>query len=570
MKLNKKFWIILASSILAVAVVIVTTVVLTVKNSIMKELKHELVVGVEQIDDTQKIKVNWESDKMIDSVEIEILHNQECVAKYYINDTTTLLKGFVEVDVFYGKHQVKVTSSNSYKKHTSTTTICKSVNLTADEYVIAPITATMPVTLFTLSLEEITDNYTIPTFVWFKRPGVWDYSEMPNNVNLIPVCSADDFIHDTSQNGVYDKVALWVKELYELNPQSKFNFYFNDYYPHGWLLATVGNNIPVENYKITLLSDGAGSFLYFNNNFNNDNYQETYLEMKLKYETFKTEIENDWCNYSLNDDKYSIAIEEIRNYIYVMIKEETNIDWWLTRVSGTLAPDNTTLYSEIEALVDEEVIKVKNMATMLSTFDEEEKTDLKKLYKFNDNMFEAAVKAGKDVMLFLGTWNSDEINFSDYVKLLKVLYGDNYVYYYKGHPKSPTELIEGKFDKLDELDIIDVDSTIPAELIFFFNPEIYASGYQTSTFYSIEAEKCKTIFHIRKNELTEAYDENMENFVTKVDVVDAVYGSLVWSNNCYLIEYNGVSNYDFAICDVQTGIIKYYKNYGATFEEIDV
>ena len=62
----------------------------------------------------------------------------------------------------------------------------------------------------------------------------------------------------------------------------------------------------------------------------------------------------------------------------------------------------------------------------------------------------------------------------------------------------------------------------------------------------------------------------MENFVTKVETTDVLYGSLVWSNNCYLIEYNDVSICDFAICDVQTGIIKYYKNSGATFEEIDV
>ena len=571
MKINKKLWILMIALVGVVFVGLLTTFLIAEnhkKNEIMGQLNHTLTISAAQINDSQSINIDWDVDKTIDTLKIEVYHDGTNVSTIIINDTTTIMKGSYIIDAFYGKHIVRVTSYNSYDKFTCTSTAEKEVSLTADEYIIAPITATMPVTLFTLSLKEITNNYTIPTFVWFKRSGVWEYSEMPENVDLIPVCKTDDFIHDTSQNGVYEKTSKWVKELYELNPNSKFNFYYNDYFPHGWMQATIGNNIPTSNYKVTLLSDGAGSFFYFNDCFDNDNVDTVYQEMKAEYETLKTQV-NTTGKYTANSNDYTINSEELRKYIYIMAKEEANVDWWLTRISGTLAVNNASLYAELESLVQEGSIKVKDLKTLLDAFSENEKIELKRLYNFSDTMFEQAKNENKEVMVFLGTWNQDEVYFNDYVKILKALYGDDYVYYYKGHPKSPTNSIDGKFENLDELGIIDIDSTIPAELIFFFNPEIFASGYQTSTFYSIDAEKSMAVFNIRKDALAEDYKDNLDCFISKVETTDETYGSLVTSQNCYVIEYNNNVNYDIAIYDMSTQEIVYYKSNGTVYEEVN-
>lgn len=568
-KQHKKLWVILSSiaAFIFVASAVLLIVHFSIKNKTLNALKHTLTVQAEQIDDSQKINVSWKSNKMIDSVTIEVLHGNTRVTKININDTTTLLKGSYEVDAFYGKQTVKVTSYNSNGTYTSTTTKTKTVKLTADEYVIAPITATMPVTLFTLSLKTITNDYTTPTFVWFKRPGVWEYSEMPENVNLIPVCDADDFIHDTNQNGVYEKVSKWVKELYELNPNSKFNLYYNDYYPHGWLQATVGNNIPEENYNVTLLSDGAGSFTFFNDRLDNENYASVYAEMKAEYEKLKTQVQKTG-KYPAKNNNYKINSEELREYIYVMAKEESNVDWWLTRVSGTLAVNTPDLYTEVQALVSSGDIKVKDLKTLLLAFSDEEQVQLKKLFNFSDTMFEKAKEENKEVMVFLGTWNQDEENFDGYIKTLKALYGDEYVFYYKGHPKSPTETIDGKFDKLDKLGVIDIDSTIPAELIFFFNPEVFASGYQSSTFLTIDEEKSMSVVHVRKDAFSESYKDNLKSFITKVESSDATFGSLVTSNNCFLVEYVDTTNYDISIFDANKNTMKNYKKVGTDFVEV--
>ena len=568
-KQHKKLWVILSSiaAFIFVASAVLLIVHFAIKNKTLNALKHTLTVQAEQIDDSQKINVSWEANKMIDSVTIEVLHGNTRVTKININDTTTLLKGSYQVDAFYGKQTVKVTSYNSNGTYTSTTTRTKTVKLTADEYVIAPITATMPVTLFTLSLKTITNNYTTPTFVWFKRPGVWEYSEMPENVNLIPVCNADDFIHDTNQNAVYEKVSKWVKELYELNPNSKFNFYYNDYYPHGWLQATVGNNIPEANYKVTLLSDGAGSFTFFNDRLDNENYESVYAEMKAEYEKLKTQVQKTG-KYPAKNNNYKINSEELREYIYVMAKEESNVDWWLTRVSGTLAVNTPDLYTEVQDLVTSGDIKVKDLKTLLLAFSEEEQVQLKKLFNFSDTMFEKAKEENKEVMVFLGTWNQDEENFDGYIKTLKALYGDEYVFYYKGHPKSPTETIDGKFEKLNKLGVIDIDSTIPAELIFFFNPEVFASGYQSSTFLTIDEEKSMSVVHVRKDAFSESYKDNLKSFVTKVESSDATFGSLVTSTNCFLVEYVDTTNYDISIFDANKNTMKNYKKVGSDFVEV--
>ena len=65
------------------------------------------------------------------------------------------------------------------------------------------------------------------------------------------------------------------------------------------------------------------------------------------------------------------------------------------------------------------------------------------------------------------------------------IYGDDYLYYYKGHPNTPAGMYPQKQEQLDRLGLTDVDSSVAAELILFFNPEIGLSGYVSSTYLSL-------------------------------------------------------------------------------------
>jgi len=400
----------------------------------------------------------------------------------------------------------------------------------------------------------------IPTFVWFKRSEAWDYSKMPENVFTIPTATASEITGNTDQREIYQKTSEWVKELYEINPDSKFNLYYNDFFAYGWMQATIGNGLPTENYKVVLLSDGTASFSYFNQHFDNDDYQTEYEKMLVKYNKLKKQIAKE-KTYKQDTDKFVISAENAREYAYIMAKEESNVEWWLTRVSGTLAPNTPAAYAEVESLVSSGKIKVKDLNTLLKALTEEEKTDLKTLYNFSDTMFEKAAQENKEIMVILGTWTDTEnsTNFDQYVKAVQKYYGDDYVYYYKGHPKNPTNSVKGKLAHLKSLNLIDVDSTIPAELIFFFNPNAYCTGYQSSTFVSLDDEHSCGIFNVREDSFAEAYKNNIDFFITTLENDDATYGELVDNNTSFLLEFVNVVDYDIAIYNEANNSMTYYK-----------
>ena len=84
------------------------------------------------------------------------------------------------------------------------------------------------------------------------------------------------------------------------------------------------------------------------------------------------------------------------------------------------------------------------------------------------------------------------------IRIDETYYGDDYVYYYKGHPNTPTGMWPEKQKQLDELEVIDVDSSIAAELILFFNSEISLSGYGTSTFNSASDDMACGLYNTTK------------------------------------------------------------------------
>ena len=194
---------------------------------------------------------------------------------------------------------------------------------------------------------------------------------------------------------------------------------------------------------------------------------------------------------------------------------------------------------------------------------------LKKLYKFSDDMFKAAETQNKKIMIILGTWSPTKPNepyLKEYADAVQALYGDDYVYYYKGHPKYPTNTVSGKLEQIESYGLIDVDSTIPAELLFFFNPTAVGSGYLSSTFTSLTDERCGMLFgHSKGETLDIVYKDRLDGFITKVN---KGYNSVVTTDNCFLVEFNDTTNYDFAIFNADNNQLTYYKTNGSNFDVV--
>lgn len=191
-------------------------------------------------------------------------------------------------------------------------------------------------------------------------------------------------------------------------------------------------------------------------------------------------------------------------------------------------------------------------------------------------MFEQAEKEGKKAMVILGTWTQYEYEFDAYVKALKTYYGDGFIYYYKGHPRNPTNAVNGKSEHLTSLGLTDVDSTIPAELIIFFNPSIYLSGYATSSFVSVpegNEDKCCAIFNMtyaaaKETSGMDGYRDKMTMYMSVADANNSSYGSLVGSGKTYLIEFKHSETYDIGLYNAETNTIKYYKLNGGAYVEV--
>lgn len=385
----------------------------------------------------------------------------------------------------------------------------------------------------------------------------------------MPTAKGNEF-YTSDEKVMYEKTSAYVKELYKLNPDSKFHLYYNDYFAYGWVQATIANGIPTENYDVVLLSDGTASFSYFNAHFDNaDTAESEYKQMASQWATTKKQVAKQG-KYDTKS-KTEIKAGPLREYAYVMTCEEPNVQWWLTRINGTLAVNNPDMYAKVEANPN---IKVKDLNTLLQAIrnDESEnsylnESSLKKLYNFSDDMFEKAAKNGKQIMVILGTWTSTEnaSNFDQYVRATMAHYGSGYEYYYKGHPKNPTNSEKGKLEKLTALGLTDIDSTIPAELIFFFNPEAFCSGYASTTFVSLAPEKCCAVFNQTMSGFNEAYKDNLDVFISKLS---GNLGNITVGSDSYLLEFAHLDLYDIAIFDNKTNKIQYYKKSGDTYTEV--
>lgn len=576
MKINfasKKVWIplvVLAGLVIAFAIIF-PSIYCTV-------LSVNLKMTAAQVEETQKIHVEWDTSEPVDKVDIKVFHDGKLVSEEVTTDAESIMAGETDVDGFYGRMTVKVT----IKKGIYSTTRTKKVNLSASEYNIAPLTATMPVTIFTLSLSDITKDGEIPTFVWFKRSSAWDWSSLLDNIHPIPVASTHEFM-ESGEEKMYKETTKWIKELHEINPESKFHLFYNDYFAYGWVQATIANGIPTENYDVVMLSDGTASFSYFNKHFDNENADAEYDKMAARWAKLKKDVAKKG-KYNKNTN-VAIDAGALREYAYVMATEEENVQWWLTRISGTLANSNADFYAKVAANAN---VKVKDLNTLMSAVKEKSDTDylnvekVKNLYLFNDDMFEEASIKGKKIMVILGTWGvgvDNEPLLKEYTKALMAYYGDDYIYYYKGHPKYPTNSINGKLEQLESYGLTDVDSTIPAELIYFFNPDAYFSGYSSSTFGTVDAEHSCAVFNHTLDSFNS--DSGTVGYRTKIDFtmsqamlsgiqIDGVQ----FTADAILLQFNktaeGVEEHEYDIALFQNNQMRYYKLNGESYTQVEV
>lgn len=452
------------------------------------------------------------------------------------------------------------TLSISYLKSGRTVrTSAQPVGVSASTYNVAPLSATFPVVLFSLSYWDIAtdaNGTAIPTVVMLDRPSAYDWNSLPDGMYALPYLS-----NPATSN--YQAFADYVGDLYELNPDAHFNLYINDITCSLIHQIIYANGIPAGAYSITMLSDGSATYEFTNEAFAVENPSAHQAELVGLWNEAKA--------YAYRTGKVSsdYGFHMHWDSMYAVLACEPGTEWWMTRTNLFTSGDNNAFANGIAS--DPHVVQ-KNVANMLAALQsrgDDVVSAFKRLYNFNDGYFSDAEEQGKKVMVLLGTYVSSEAHFEDYAKLTMAYYGNDYAYFYKGHPNTPTALWPSKQEELDKLGITDVDSSVAAELILFFNPEISLSGYGSSTFNSASAEMAGGLYGARKEEALDpggSIDYSiMDWFASPItEGTDAAIRVLCApGDTCYLIEFSDEvlqgKPYDFGIYSHDDDVIRYYK-----------
>lgn len=384
----------------------------------------------------------------------------------------------------YGTYSVSVKyygKKGKPKKLVKTVT-AKSVGVAASQYNIAVLNGTMAPLTFAMSCFDDRDilksssGKTIPTYVVVSRPGSIDWNQLPAGMKSCPLAAGP-------AKGTYGQrvtaMKAYVSSLHKANKKSKFNLYIADNGLGNVYRVMYANGVGDNILNVHMLTDGSGTAAWYNSVYNVDDPWSVNRSMiselaRLQARATAGKMLNySSLKYATYSGKGSLALSK---YTYAAYCGHDNYDWLITYDGGFSISDATFLAQTKKAY--EKVA----LATDLNTIKAKGNSDkLKRFFKMDSQLFASAQKAGKKPLVIMGARVTAEKNFEPFAKFLKKYYGDGYAYYYKGHPATPTSQYPEKAAQLKELGITDIDSSIPAELLIFYYPEMYVSGLSNST-----------------------------------------------------------------------------------------
>ena len=132
------------------------------------------------------ILVEWEIQNISDFITFRV---KDCennnIRIYNFKDIT----GEAIIQVYYGLPKIEIFYGNKVKTKTKS----YEFNITIDEIVIAPLVASLPVSIFSLSIFDILNTYKCPIYVFIERYKAWNWDSLPENVFLIDFIDQNNF-----------------------------------------------------------------------------------------------------------------------------------------------------------------------------------------------------------------------------------------------------------------------------------------------------------------------------------------------------------------------------------------
>ena len=395
------------------------------------------------------------------------------------------------------------------------------VNVSASEYNIVCGTATTDVLIESLKWFNGDGGIDadLPTIVTLNRYWQYDWENLPENMYRNPLLSSAENGAPQDWDVRMDHMKQYVKDLYEINEDAKFNFYITDYHMYAFAKICYANKIPAENYSLTMVSDGSGSYTAFNEAYgSSDDAGTTHEKLVQEYTAFRNGV----YAGSVTDLK-NLSSGNIRMYAYAILDVEktagADAKWWVIRKStDTFGLENDSDF-QAKVIADDRITNnyINNLLGSMSSAGKDE--EFKALYKFDDEGFQKARDDGKKIMMFLGTTASIEkaIPVMDYINFVVKYYGDEYAYFYKGHPGNYLMDLDKYKQPYWNIGVDVLEASIAAELFIYFNPDIAISGYESSLFQNMGNDDQDVALFRRTMEVAKA-DRTLGDYATKMDV----------------------------------------------------
>ena len=482
--------------------------------------------------DLAKIK----SGKVADTVKVKAVMTykgktvQSKSVSKTISSIDTSSKAFTFVVPAYGKYTV---TSALYKKGKKVKALStKTVGITAEQYNIVTMKSTTPVLIYSLKFfgdDSFHQNETgdpIPTIVILSRYKQYNWNKLPANMYALPYLTKAENL-----SGKYDDIKTpamktYVKDLYSLNKKSKFNFYVNDYHIRELAIYAWENKLPQDNIVVRLVTDGSASYAFFGQVYAEaEDAQAVHDDMVTELKQVKKDV------YSGKKIDYnSLKKGNIRMYMYAVLDVENDAQWWVVRKSAgdTFKIKDQTFQAKVVGDARVTSNYINNLLKAVK--DKGNDAAFKALYNFDDSAFKATRKKGKKIMMILGSAKSVEDNqpITPYIRFLMAYYGEDFEYYYKGHPGYIPDAARIKVFEGQGCEIL--DASIAAELFVYYNPDIYMSGYSSSTFQNVEsfggegADPARSNIGLFNMSMSDAsantgvqpYFNDLDNFVTNI------------------------------------------------------
>ena len=394
---------------------------------------------------------------------------------------------------YYGKHEVVI---ELYQGNSLIDTIIRDYIVTSGNYNIALLSATLPVTYTSLMLADEGNttnpiNATYPTIITLERADAYDWDALLPNMTDCPFIDG----YKTGNNGMYwtsfiEAYKAYISYLRGLNPSSKFHFIFNDFDAALIPLIAFEAGLSTTDFTTVLISDGSGTYSTFTSSFGNggeyDSSIAKYNELNSICNTVKLKAISGESSY-INDLKDHAGLSPwlsryMKEFAPILINDpDLDITWIVNRNNADVFGSSEVYTTRVQN--NSNIVAINMNNDLLTKLNEDEKQQFAKLYNLSLDAFEEADQEGKQIMIFLGKRNDQDLHLDEFFSFFTNYYGtEDYAFFYKGHPGDLTNNNSERSKIIEKYGWQELDAQIPAELFYFFRPDCLMGGFESSTF----------------------------------------------------------------------------------------